>query len=114
MSEEVMTPITSVVEPTVEQQAAPTQLSAADLRMGYLVGLTKDGNFVFQVVGQEPGLVELLGLHQYAGLKVKSALDGSQNSGDKLVAEVGRAVSVLLQEVGRLSAALKKPDNKIG
>ena len=41
-------------------------MEAEDLKIGYAVGMTPDGEFVFQVFGQDPGLVELLGVHRYA------------------------------------------------
>lgn len=103
------------VENTPAQKELPVQktLALADLRMGYVVGITDDGNFVFDVVGKEQGLLELLGLQKFAESKIQSALDANQNQGDKLLFEIGKTVSILAQEVGKLVAVLKRPDNSL-
>jgi hypothetical protein len=107
-----------VTAPAVEDQAkqevpAEKGLSAADLRMGYIVGITEEGNFVFDVVGKNQGLLELLGLHDFATIKVKQALEHQQGTGDKLVFEVAKTVAALAQEVQKLTSLLKKPDNSL-
>ncbi len=99
----------------VQEEAKPEQkaLTLSDLRMGYVVGITEDGNFVFDVVGKEQGLLELLGLQKFAEAKIKNVLDANQNQGDKLLFEVGKTVGVLAQEVAKLVNTLKKPDNNL-
>ena len=100
-------------EPTVPEQPAGKPVTLQDLKMGYVVGVTDDGNFIFEVVGKEQGLLELLGLQKFADSKVKNILDANQNQGDKLLFEVGRTVATLAQEVSKLVAVLKKPDNSL-
>ncbi len=102
------------VEPTpAVAPEAKKPLTLADLRMGYVVGITEDGNFVFDVVGKEQGLLELLGLQKFAESKIKNVLDANQNQGDKLLFEVAKTVGTLAQEVSKLVNALKRPDNSL-
>lgn len=103
------------VQEEVKPEAAPAAkpLTLSDLRMGYVVGITEDGNFVFDVVGKEQGLLELLGLQKFAESKIKNVLDANQNQGDKLLFEVGKTVGALAQEVAKLVNTLKKPDNSL-
>ena len=98
---------------TEAQEEEPKNLTLSDLRMGYIVGVTEEGNFVFDIVGKSQGLLELLGLQKFAESKVKSVLDANQNQGDKLLFEVGKTVTVLAQEVSKLVSMLKKPDNNL-
>ncbi len=104
---ETTTPDVSSIK---EEKSGPT---LADLRMGYVVGVTEDGNFVFEIVGKEQGLVELLGLHRFAESKINNVLDTNQNQGNKILFEIGRTVTVLAQEVSKLVTILKKPDNNL-
>lgn len=103
----------------VAEQGAPEgqkQVSLEDIRVGYIVGLTKAGDFVFDVLGQDKGLVEVLGINQYATMRVQQLVDNSQVTGDRLVNEVGRAVAALHQKVDELSKVIvpvKKPANAL-
>lgn len=103
-------------EPTMEEAPAEEQqLSLNDLAVGYVVGMDQQGNFIFQVVGQQPGLVELLGIHSFAGERVKDLFNAKQGKGDPLVNEVGKAVMALHQKVDQLLNVIapKKPDNEL-
>lgn len=90
-------------------------LSLDELRMAYVVGIKPDGDFVFQLFGQSQGLVELLGLHEYAERQVNAVVNDRQLKGDRLVHEVGKAVALLAQKVDQTLLALspKSPDNEI-
>lgn len=63
-------------------QPTEEDIDSDDLEYGYVVGLNKkDGRLRFELIGnQEPGAVEVMGLHQYAGFRIQQAIDGSQNS----------------------------------
>ena len=112
-----------VEEPVAEQlpDPAPAQqgISLNDLRHGYLVGLTDDGNFVFELLGKEKELVPLLGLHRYAGERVQLEYNKTQMAGDVLTHEVGKAVNNLNQKIDALGSLLtqlnnaRTPDNKL-
>lgn len=107
-------------EPVAEQTPAtpPTEtppeqkiFNLSDLQLGYVIGVKEDGNFMFDIVGKQPTLVGLLGLHKFAESKIKNVLDANENQGDKLLLDVARTVAVLAQEMSKLANSLKKPDN---
>ena len=91
------------------------KLSLEDLKVGYIVGLTPNGDFVFELFGKEPGLVELLGIHQHAMHRVNRIYDEKQFSGDRLIHEVGKAISALNLKLDQLMSHVlpKNPDNKL-
>jgi len=86
-----------------EEGSPPTSVALEDLKIGYVVGLTQEDRFVFELFGVSKGLVELLGIHQHASRKVERVYDDQQMSGDRLLHEVGRAVAAIAQ---RLDGAL--------
>jgi hypothetical protein len=106
MSEETVPPVEQQAE--VEQAEQPPKLVA-----GYLVGLNEHGNFVFELVSKDQSLLELLGIQKYAENRIKQVLDNKMNTGDKLTLELGKVIATLVQEIGKLTAQLKKPDNKL-
>lgn len=59
-----------------------------EFKCGYVVGVAKDGSLVWRPIGSDLGVVELLGLHQYAGHRLKGVLDMNQGTGDVLTARV--------------------------
>lgn len=128
MSEETVVESTATEEvPSVEQTSSVAktlpeegldekvgqQVQLNDLRIAYVVGLTPEGNFVFEVFGKEKGLVEVLGIHEHATRSVNKLYNEVQLSGDRLVHEIGRGISVLNQKLDQLLVANKKPDNAI-
>ncbi|MAG39551.1 hypothetical protein CMI41_01105 [Candidatus Pacearchaeota archaeon] len=88
---------------SVEEGTSGTSVALEDLKIGYVVGLTQEDRFVFELFGLNKGLVELLGIHQHASRKVNRVYDDQQMSGDRLLHEVGRAVAAIAQ---RLDGAL--------
>lgn len=101
--------------PQVEEMSSEQPLNLNELKIGYVVGLTEDNNFVFQVFGQNQGLVELLGIHGHANKQIDAAYNNAQVMGDRLVHEVGRAVQVMSQKIDYLinTVAPPKADNEI-
>jgi len=120
-SEEVVEVVKEqVVEPApVATQEDPQQqktVSLSDLRVGYVVGLSEEGNFVFDIFGKQKGVVELLGLHQHATFKVDTLYNQTQMGGDALVHEIGRAMAMLNQKLDQIAQVVlppKKPDNDL-
>lgn len=106
-----------VAEPLpVEQVGQTTPLkSLDDFKVGYIVALTEDDNFVFDVFGSQKGLLEVMGLHQHATLRVNQIHNQSQMAGDTLINEVGKALSVLNNKLDQLlaSTGAKRPDNNL-
>lgn len=58
-----------------------------EVSCGYVVGIKPNGEFVFEVVGTEPGLVQLLGLHEYAKHRLTVAKDINQQYGVPLLSQ---------------------------
>ena len=104
MSEEV---------PQVELAQPSAPVEQPKLVAGYLVGLNDQGNFVFELVSKDQSLLELLGIQKYAENRIQQVLDNKMNTGDKLTLELGKIIAQLVQEIGKLTTQLKKPDNKI-
>jgi hypothetical protein len=99
------------------QETQPDKgISLDDLDTAYVVGLTKDGDFVFELLGTNKGLVQLLGVNQHANAKVEQIYNNMQGAGDALVHEVGKGLSVLNQKIDRILNVVdpKKPDNNLG
>lgn len=90
-----------------------------ELKIGYVVGLSQDGNFVFDLFGSDKGLVELLGIHQHATFRVKRIYEDAQVAGDRLTHEVGKAVALVNQKMDAILQGLRggdqqrRPDNKL-
>lgn len=114
------TPDLNMVEATLKEpqktEVEQKEMKATDLKVGYVVGLTPDGNFIFELLGSERGLVELLGIHQHATKKVNRIYDEHQLSGDRLTHEVGKAVAISVQKIDQLLSLIapQKPDNNLG
>lgn len=93
---------TKAVEAAVEAtspEAEATPVALQDLKIGYVVGLTEEGRFVFDLFGKNKGLVELLGIHQHAKRKVDQVYNDQNMSGDRLLHEIGRAVASIAQRL---------------
>lgn len=101
----------------VEETKEPTQevVNLNDMVIAYTVGLKPDGNFFFQVSGQNQGLVELMGIHQYASKRMDVLIDQRSGTGDALTMELGKGLQLILDKVNQLVnvVAPKPPDNKL-
>jgi len=109
MSDEVVeAPVTSAVE-----QPEKKAINPADMKVGYAVGLTKDGEFFFEVFGVEAGLVQLLGIHEYGRQRIEAITQDRMMRGDRLTHEVGKILGVLNQKLDALQATVapKKPND---
>ena len=53
---------------------APTPEGPA-MKCGYVIGVQDDGSFVFDILGTEPGIIELLGLHAVVGERLQARMD---------------------------------------
>jgi hypothetical protein len=78
----------------LEQKATPDPVHLPetkqdqDLSCGYVVGVKKDGSFVFQVLGEEKGVIQLLGLNQFAKKQINTLTDANLNQGVPLLMNV--------------------------
>jgi len=75
-------------QPPAEQPPQDTQtLQMPTLDCGYVVGLDTQGRFVFEPLGNNQGLVQMLGLHEYAGGRINTAKEVNQGTGYPLLAQ---------------------------
>lgn len=58
------------------------------LKAAYLVGITENGELIFQTSGESVGVLELLGLHGVASIRIKALIDSNQGLGDALTLKV--------------------------
>jgi hypothetical protein len=49
------------------------------VKCGYFIGLKEDGDFVFEILGDQVGIVELLGLHKFAEHKLMKPIQDKEN-----------------------------------
>lgn len=93
------------IQDIAEEVSGEPEPERKEPKVGYAVGITDEGQFDFAVFGSEPGLVELMGLHKYAEMRIQKLLQEKQMSGDTLVHEVGKAVAALHQKIDKLMGA---------
>ena len=91
-----------IKEPTEQLKQEASSVTLEDLKIAYIVGLTEEDQFIFELFGKEKGLVQLLGIHQHANKRVEKIYDDQQMSGDRLMHEVGRAVAEISRKLGEL------------
>jgi hypothetical protein len=98
MSDENTTVQTQAQDPA--QRAEDLNNKISQLTVGYVVGVTETGDFVFEVLGDKPGLVQLMGVHQYANTRVQMLSDMNLGYGTPLLAgmldNLQKMVKVLL------------------
>lgn len=73
---------------TSEAKTASSTADNKTLRAAYLVGITEGGELVFQTSGESVGVLELLGLHGVASMRIKTLIDSNQGLGDALTLKV--------------------------
>lgn len=65
----------------------------------YVVGVKEDGSLHFEIGDENITMVDLLGLHKYAEIRVKNTLDVSNETGDGLVAKVANIINARLDAI---------------
>lgn len=115
-----MTDVAEKVEPVlaeevVDKQPESQQVNVDEMKIAYLVGLQPDGNFLFQVFGQNQGLVELLGLHVHATQRIQILQQQKLGTGDALVVELAKGLQAIDQKLDTLLKTIvpKPPDNAL-
>jgi len=84
------------------------------LKCGYLVGIDENTNeLVFEVVGKDTGLIELLGCHEFARHKVGTVRDIVEDEGTpylkKALSALGKLCEINLKLIEGLYRALNQP-----
>lgn len=82
-------PVDSKLDVPAEEQDAVApkteEKKESPIKIAYTVGVKEDGQFVFNVSGSKPGLLELLGLQTFAAKKIGMMYDKAQTEGDAAV-----------------------------
>lgn len=105
--------VTTATDPGGPKPAGEEQ---PQVRVGYTVALLGDGNFHFEILGEDKGLVELLGIHQYASTQVEKIRQDATMTGDRLSHELGAVLNILNQKLDALlqaGGAKKKSPNDL-
>lgn len=88
-------------QPTLDEQ----------LRSGYVVGLTTEGKFVFQLVGAERTLDSIVASHRHANDKIEQIWDSQFNRGLAVQNLIAKTLTQLNQ---KLDTILKDaPENQL-
>lgn len=93
--------------PTAESDAP--NVNIPPLEYGYVVGVKADGQFHFEALGANQGLVQMLGIHEYASHRLRVATDINQQYGYPLLAQqvhqLSEMVKILLNMAGAQTQA---------
>jgi hypothetical protein len=83
------------------------------LACGYVVGLQEDGKFFFEVLGNNNGLLQLLGLHSYAGHRIDCVKDVNQGTGFPVLAQQNLQIAEVLKQISQDLKKLLPSDSKL-
>lgn len=86
MDKEPIIGLEDLQEENNSDQSEQKSLSSEDLSCGFIVGVRDNGDLVFEVLGKQAGLVQLLGLLSFAQYKVELIRDMSQSTGFPVLA----------------------------
>ena len=84
------------------ENTVPEKNPLQDAKIAYIVGVDKDNQLFFDIMGTQVELLQLMGLHEFAGEKIKGIKDERFMSGDRLTHEVGKAVAFTNDKVAEL------------
>jgi hypothetical protein len=73
---------------TNENKELQTETKKPEIILGYAVGLRDDGNFVFELLGKQNGVVQLLGIHEYAERQIQMLVDAQTGTGLPTIANM--------------------------
>jgi hypothetical protein len=96
-------------DPTVQvdtEVPADTPVSEEDaslMRFGYTVGVKEDGSFIFDLHGEEKGVVQLLGLTKFAENQINRIQDIALKQGDALL---NQGLALIFQEIQVMKRAM--------
>lgn len=94
----ILTPNNQTNEENETEQVKTLNLSS--LKAGYVVGVNDKSELVFEILGKDIGLVEMLGLHEYANHRIDVMKDLNQGYGIPLLSQqlgqVGQMLQVML------------------
>lgn len=71
-----------------ENKELETETKKPEIILGYAVGLKDDGSFVFELLGKQNGVIQLLGIHEYAERQVQILVDAQTGTGLPTIASM--------------------------
>ena len=93
VTEELMEDVQTTANAQRQQPKQQQQVQLGELQVGYVVGLTTTGEPIFEVVGQQKELLNVIGLNAFATTRINSLLQKAAGTSD--LAEVAGALKVL-------------------
>lgn len=95
-----------------EQQQSQTDEKVTEIPQmscGYIVGVQPDGNFYFQIMGDESSITQLAGIHTYATCRIKLIEEINLGYGFPVLSQQN---SQLLEILKTMALSLKNLENK--
>lgn len=115
--EEIMTEENQAIEEQeqnqeqVEQEEQKGEVKELpQMSCGYAVGVKHDGSFVFEILGDTPGLVQLLGLHKYADHRLTLAKEINQGYGFPVLAQQNAQLAEMLKVILNMMTEQQKAE----
>jgi len=94
----------AVVELDVKEEPdTPPVTEETKLQFGYTVGVKEDGGFLFELHGEEKGVVQLLGLTKFAENQIDRIHDIALKQGDALL---NQGLALIFQEIQVMKKAM--------
>ena len=109
MTETNQVPFPPVEEPKeIKEELAKvpppqTIMNLDEMKVAYVVGLDALNNPIFKIHGTDTHIMAILGLHEFANRQVNMVYNNKAMVGDRLIHEVGKAITNLHQKVDKLS-----------
>ena len=92
--------------PTAESDTP--NVDVPPLEYGYVVGVKADGQFHFEALGANQGLVQMLGIHEYASHRLRVATDINQQYGYPLLAQQVHQLSEMMKVLLNMAGATQQ------
>ena len=90
------------VKTTTDNEQKQLVPDESKVKYAYVVGVNEEtGQFIFDVTGDDVGVVELMGLHAYASTRIKNIVDANQGFGDAISMQI-------LNRLDSLTSALQQ------
>lgn len=98
-----------LINPETQKQNTPQlteeeKKAAPEITSGYIIGIQPNGDLIFDILGQNTGIVQLLGLHTLAGQQINVMKDLKSNTGwPRLTKQLDSAIGMLKTILSTLS-----------
>lgn len=105
--------VEEVAKPSEELQAqdpvnSPAPEPQQELKYGYMIAIKSDDTLSFEILGEQPGVAELLGLHVIAQEKLLSQMDIAFWGKFSLLFERLRLMSTEIKEIKKALAGVEE------